>query len=124
MISSDYSSSKSRCSFYKRGTCKYGISGKGFCFAHPRMCKKFMNHGNSHLGCKGCKKFHPKLCKKKMCDKKDCTAGYHLKNKYKRSSNNPKRKNQPRSHKNSQQTGAIPLPDNTNSFLEALNRFK
>ena len=54
------------CRFYRNGTCKHGISGKGCDFEHPKMCQKLLRHGTRQPeGCsqgKKCDKFHPKMC--------------------------------------------------------------
>ena len=54
------------CRFYRSGSCKHGISGKGCEFEHPKMCDKLLKHGTRQpQGCnKGtkCDKFHPKMC--------------------------------------------------------------
>jgi hypothetical protein len=54
------------CSFYRKGTCRYGISGKGCPKSHPAPCRKLLTHGTHNVrGCKkgkGCEKFHPKMC--------------------------------------------------------------
>lgn len=57
---------KSTCPFYRKGTCRYGISGKGCSKSHPAPCRKLLNHGTQNdRGCnkgKGCENFHPKMC--------------------------------------------------------------
>ena len=57
---------KKTCSHYKNNGCKYGISGKGCDFFHPKRCSKLMNHGTkSKKGCnlgRKCPAFHPKMC--------------------------------------------------------------
>ena len=54
------------CKHYKNNKCKYGISGKGCKYVHPKRCTKLMNHGTrANNGCKlgtKCKDFHPKMC--------------------------------------------------------------
>lgn len=56
------------CKFYKKGTCKYGLSGNsgGKCkFSHPKLCHKYANYGRfGEHGCKNhnCSKWHPKIC--------------------------------------------------------------
>ena len=54
------------CRHYRNNKCKYGISGKGCPYNHPKRCAKLMNHGTRatkgcNLGNK-CKDFHPKMC--------------------------------------------------------------
>ena len=78
----DIEARKSRiCSFYRRGTCRYGISGKGCSRSHPKPCRKFMQHGNkTPRGCsegRACSKFHPQICNNSLtkgeCLNEKCT---------------------------------------------------
>jgi len=71
------------CRFYLRNTCKYGISGKGCKFSHPKICVKFMEQG--FYGCnsrKLCGKFHPKVCensfRRMKCENVECNE-IHIK---------------------------------------------
>ena len=61
---------QSICGFYKRGTCRYGMSGSGCPKAHPKHCWKLVNHGTrSPRGCnKGdsCESFHPRMCQQSL----------------------------------------------------------
>jgi hypothetical protein len=75
----------SDCSFYIRGDCQYGISGKkgGVCSAvHRKRCSKFMRWGNKlQKGCKNesCPDLHPQLCPASLdllCTNLQC--GYKL----------------------------------------------
>lgn len=74
------------CRYYKQSTCKYGVSGRGCTFSHPKACKRFMSFGNrSHWGCSrgdGCKFYHPKVCPSSKnsneCFKENCRLT-HLK---------------------------------------------
>ena len=74
------------CSFYLKGQCKHGISGKGCSFSHPKLCQKLMTNGtNGKRGCskgRDCDKTHPKMCtsslKKRECLNDKCTS-YHVK---------------------------------------------
>ena len=69
------------CRHYKNNTCRFGISGKGCSFVHPKRCSKLMNHGTrAGKGCnKGnkCEDFHPKMCplsiSKSECFDQYCT---------------------------------------------------
>ena len=70
------------CEFYKKGTCRYGASGKGCKFEHPKPCKKLMRHGNRGphgctLGKDKCTFFHPKMCQSSLqkgtCFNENCT---------------------------------------------------
>ena len=63
------------CRYYKRGTCKYGGSGRkdGICpYRHPKYCRNFVMFGNrSPRGCKkgeSCNAFHPKICRNSLND--------------------------------------------------------
>ena len=119
------------CNFYAKGTCKYGISGKGCKFSHPRICKKYLNYGNRHeKGCKDkqCKFFHPKLCplsfSKNGCDR-SCTMVYHAKLVSKTKSFKSKQ----RPKKNITNDDSCPQQENqssvlSNDFLEVLQSFK
>ena len=74
------------CSFYQRGTCRYGgngkksVDGKICRFSHPRKCNRFCKFGTSQMGgCvnAACKFLHPFLCSSSIkfgdCSKPDCT---------------------------------------------------
>ena len=54
------------CRHYKNNKCRFGISGKGCPYVHPKRCSHLMNHGTrAGKGCnKGnkCELFHPKMC--------------------------------------------------------------
>ena len=54
------------CRYYKNGTCRHGISGKGCPHQHPKACKILIQHGNrGPRGCRNgnkCEDFHPKMC--------------------------------------------------------------
>ena len=77
---------KATCSFYQKGTCRYGISGTKCPFSHPQLCRKLMTFGNSgRRGCKKgkeCKNLHPKMCPSSLssreCMNDSCTS-YHVK---------------------------------------------
>lgn len=65
------------CSYYQKNKCKYGVSGNGCAFRHPRWCQKFMTNGRN--GCdygRDCKFLHPQVCYSSKyqgeCLKKDC----------------------------------------------------
>ena len=70
------------CSFFLRGNCRYGISGKtgGTCkFKHVPMCRKYRNNGSTGpTGCqdKNCRFWHPPLCwkseKTRTCYDEQC----------------------------------------------------
>ena len=59
--------SKSKvCKDYYNNKCKYGISGSGCKFSHPKRCQKLKKFGNKgpkgcNLGGK-CQHFHPRMC--------------------------------------------------------------
>ena len=55
------------CSYYRKGTCRHGSSGKECSFNHPRPCRKLLKHGTKGphgctLGRDKCPSFHPKMC--------------------------------------------------------------
>ena len=62
----DATSKTKICRFYKNGNCKFGLKGKECKFTHPKMCRKYTQHGtNKQRGCnlgRKCKDFHPKMC--------------------------------------------------------------
>ena len=64
--SQDNNTTQTVCNDYINNKCKFGISGKGCQFQHPKRCSKLMNHGTrASRGCnlgKKCKDFHPKMC--------------------------------------------------------------
>ena len=76
----DQEKNKMICRFYKNGSCKHGLKGRDCKFLHPRMCRKFTQHGtNNKRGCtmgKKCTDFHPKMCfdsiQKGECFSEDC----------------------------------------------------
>lgn len=66
------------CKHYKQARCKFGLAGKkegiGSCpDAHPKPCKKLLEHGNR--GPRGCNKgeacdlFHPQMCHRSLRDR-------------------------------------------------------
>ena len=73
-------SQKPICSFYRKGNCRYGISGKGCPRYHPPPCRKLVNHGTKGpRGCRdgrNCPKFHPRMCSTSLsvgqCFIRDC----------------------------------------------------
>ena len=71
------------CKFYRRGRCKYGISGKkdGTCMQyHPKPCKKFLENGTRRRGgctrVSDCRFFHPSVCysslQERICLNENC----------------------------------------------------
>ena len=76
---------KRTCSFYTRGTCRHGSSGKvgmngRTCdFSHPKKCPRFCKYGfDEEKGCnRSCSLFHPFLCNSSLrygyCYKNRCT---------------------------------------------------
>ena len=73
------------CSYYRKGRCRHGISGRKLVFGkeckflHPKKCIKYCRYGNDlYQGCQGsCGLFHPMLCfnsiQYKMCNNRECT---------------------------------------------------
>ena len=78
------------CSFYRKGRCRHGISGKKLVyekeckFSHPKKCAKYCRYGNDrYQGCQGsCGFFHPMLCynsiRYKRCNNRECTFQHLL----------------------------------------------
>ena len=70
------------CKFYRKGTCRHGISGKGCPNRHPPACKALIQHGKrGPRGCTNgnkCKEFHPKMCQQSLkareCLTLDCPS--------------------------------------------------
>ena len=62
----EHTNPKQVCPFYRKGTCRHGISGRGCPRLHPSACRKLLTHGNKGpRGCtrgSQCDKFHPKMC--------------------------------------------------------------
>ena len=74
------------CSYYRKGQCRHGISGKGCTRAHPTLCRKLMNSGTKGpRGCtkgKDCDRFHPKMCPSSISHREclnDLCSMYHVK---------------------------------------------
>ena len=71
------------CKFYLRQACKNGRKGTDCKYSHPKLCFKFIKHGDRKSGCnKGnkCEFVHPKLCnsyKSGVCTRKKCNL-YHI----------------------------------------------
>ncbi|KAK4295001.1 hypothetical protein Pmani_004385 [Petrolisthes manimaculis] len=69
------------CRYYRKGTCKHGVSGKGCKFYHPKPCQRLISHGpKGKRGCtlgSKCPNYHPILCRnsiqKQICVNKDST---------------------------------------------------
>ena len=59
----------STCCFFQKGNCKHGLRGRECKCTHPKMCRRFMQHGTRQpRGCtqgKRCNDFHPKMSFKK-----------------------------------------------------------
>ena len=124
----DQETMKRICSYYVKGTCRHGISGKGCPYEHPRPCKRQLKHGNqAPLGCTlghaTCSSFHPKMCSdsisKGECWKTDCRLR-HV-NGTRRAPNQNSRKPSHRSNGNSKlQTGITNSSESQTGFLGAI----
>jgi hypothetical protein len=86
----------SKCFFHTHGGCRHGLMGKTPVLGvkecsriHDPICKKFLNNGSAHGGCKSgdsCQSIHPRMCresiKSRQCtrqkDDKRCPLGYHV----------------------------------------------
>ena len=77
------------CSYYKKGICRHGSTGKKIIdgheckFSHPRKCLKFCRYGSNsdRGGCSGpCSLLHPTLCKSsqihRTCFSTTCTLAH------------------------------------------------
>ena len=75
---------KPTCKFYLRRCCKHGRKGEACKFDHPKLCFKYIQHGDKRNGCKNgnkCNFVHPKLCdsyKSGRCAREKCNS-YHIK---------------------------------------------
>ena len=68
------------CKFSKAGACKYGRTGNGCHYSHPKKCYSYIRHGKK--GDKGCQKgdkceyYHPPLCHESVmrgtCSREKC----------------------------------------------------
>ena len=122
------------CPFYKKGTCRFGSSGRGCSQSHPKYCKKLLQHGNKApngctLGRANCDKFHPKMCHtsltKGVCYDTNCQSR-HV-NGTKRTKMDEKNGGQLRNHSSSKDpTTKIPGNRKTESgdFLGVLHTLK
>ena len=74
---------ETNCKFFQQNRCKFGASGKGCNYLHQKICQRFIKNGSDgRLGCSGCDKFHPKLCRNSKSTKKCFTQNcrfVHLK---------------------------------------------
>ena len=66
--------------FTKHNNCRFGMSGKGCDFNHPKVCNQNRLYGNGRYGCKKgdqCKFFHQRICrnasKEKICLNEKCS---------------------------------------------------
>ena len=53
------------CKFFKRNSCKHGMSGRsgGTCkYHHPKVCEKYKNGGKKACSGVDCDKWHPPIC--------------------------------------------------------------
>lgn len=126
---------KPTCSFYLRGQCRHGISGKGCSRSHPPFCRKLMAFGNKNpRGCtngKECNKLHPKMCQHSLntreCLDDKCTS-YHVKGTRRRNSKPAESSSstlhidrKKTSHDQPQKPSSEPHFNPQEAFLEALN---
>ena len=111
------------CSFYRKGTCRYGISGRGCSKAHPKPCRKLLQHGiKAPHGCtlgRNCDKFHPRLCasslRKGVCLKQSCRQ-WHIAG---------TNRTPPETDRTLHQDGNVnPQTTETSGFLDALRLLK
>ena len=71
------------CKFFLRRGCKHGRKGDGCKFEHPKLCFKYVKHGDKRSGCKEgkeCTYVHPKLCssyRSGTCSRDKCGL-YHI----------------------------------------------
>ena len=115
------------CPFYRKGTCKHGISGKGCKNQHPQPCKKLIKHGAKAsngciLGRTRCDRFHPSMCSSSMtkgeCLDPTCKL-WHVSG-TKKSAKPTSRDQKP----GKKQAENRPSKENPNDFLDILQRWK
>ena len=121
------------CSFYRKGTCRFGASGRGCPNEHPRPCKKLVQHGikapnGCTLGRTNCENFHPKMCHtsltKAICFNTDCKLRHVPGTKREPSDENTGQKT---TQKDTRDTGFKQPVNKTNDtvdFLGVLHRLK
>ena len=84
------------CTHFKAGKCRHGFGGdkphgetQKCRFAHPKVCRKYLNNGTHSGGCskgENCELLHLKICHFSLKDRKcpnykpgqRCELGYHL----------------------------------------------
>ena len=90
------------CSYFRKGTCRYGISGRGCPKQHPKACRKLILHGNR--GPRGCSKgnncdsFHPKMCHQSLVAGECLTLNCKLRHVAGTKRNTSRGRNQPDDH--------------------------
>ena len=107
------------CKFFKRNSCRHGPKGDECKYAHPEICKKFIQHGTRQpQGCtKGskCEHMHPQMCMSSLrrgkCLNKSCKFR-HVKGTV-RETTNTSRNSQTTQHN-----------QNSNHFLEEFRQLK
>ena len=127
---------KAKCRFFLKGTCKFGLSGKECKFEHPKVCKKFTQHGTRQpRGCKlgqSCKDYHPKMClnslRKGECFTESCKYN-HVKGTKRHPP--PVKMNMTQSTVTAPTgahvtapTAAMPEPESNGNFLELIRHMK
>ena len=112
-ISDDSSRKNQRmCSYFKRGICRHGISGKsgGTCsFIHRKVCRAYQLYGSDkRMGCQkkeNCEYWHPPMCYKSLNERRcfdDKCRFWHLKGTLRYPEDN------------SAEAEAIPIPNTNN----------
>lgn len=74
------------CYHYENNKCRFGLSGRGCPYLHPKPCRQFIAYGSRHRwGCnrgQKCNFFHPKVCRSSSdyseCYNLECSL-WHLK---------------------------------------------
>ena len=111
------------CKFFKRNACRHGPKGDECKYAHPEICKKFIQHGTRQpQGCtKGskCEHMHPQMCMSSLrrgkCLNKSCKFR-HVKGTVRETTNTSRN-----TSRNSQTTQHN---QNSNHFLEEFRQLK
>ena len=106
------------CGFYKRGICRFGLSGKGCSKQHPKACYRLIQHGTrGPNGCNrgtNCSMFHPKMCQQSIavgeCLTLDCPLR-HVRGTRRSTTSRPLQ-----SFRNNQQSAIPPLMNQNTAF--------
>ena len=75
VINDNHSDVEDICQDHLTLSCKYGRSGDGCTFLHPKLCQQIMSHGDKAPdGCDGisCNFIHPRMCNRSLSKTRKC----------------------------------------------------